>query len=239
MLNINTKKRVLYPLFPYTIDHKSFPDRWAAIAWICANQLHKHNMNEIQRAKLLQEEYDARLNTRGGDHKSEQFMNQKVENRLIDSDKTAEKNPVRHAVAVEHNLNPSAVRDAVFVGRGIDKAAEVDPDFKRDVLSGAVKAKKSDLAFFDFWKIMGEFDRTQNVFFVSWKYLELTQPPASPRLYAPGRGIIPRRIGNNVTHITVKQIAQAGKYLPGNGITVAELLDNPLPENLVLAQPIR
>ena len=67
-------------------------------------------MNEIQRAKLLQEEYDARLNTRGGDHKSEQFMNQKVENRLIDSGKTAEKNPVRHAVAVEHNLNPSAVR---------------------------------------------------------------------------------------------------------------------------------
>lgn len=135
-----------HPELPYTIDYKSFPDRWAAIAWICANQLHKHNMNEIQRAKLLQEEYDARLNTRGGDHKSEQFMNQKVENRLIDSGKTAEKNPVRHAVAVEHNLNPSAVRDAVFVGRGIDKAAEVDPDFKRDVLSGVVKAKKSDLA---------------------------------------------------------------------------------------------
>ena len=55
-----------HPELPFTTDRKSFPNRWAAIAWICANQLHKHNMNEIQRAKLLQEEYEARKKTSGG-----------------------------------------------------------------------------------------------------------------------------------------------------------------------------
>ena len=44
----------------FSVDYKSFPDRYACIAWICANQLHKHNMDERQKRKLIQEEYEAR-----------------------------------------------------------------------------------------------------------------------------------------------------------------------------------
>lgn len=132
-----------HPELPYTVDRKSFPDRWAAIAWICANQLHKHNMNEIQRAKLIQEEHDAKQKSHGGDRRSEEFSS--GEN--IHLKKTEVKNgKTRSIIAREHGITPGEVKTAVEVGRGIDRAAEVDPEFKREVLSGEVKAKKSDLA---------------------------------------------------------------------------------------------
>lgn len=142
----------------YTIDYKSFPDRWAAIAWICANQLHKHNMTELQRAKLIQEEYEARQRTKGGDHKSEAYKKQSGENLHFDSEslidgtsspfeyKTGKEPKTREIIAKEHNISPGEVKSAVEVGRGIDRAAQVDPEFKREVLSGEVKASKKDLA---------------------------------------------------------------------------------------------
>lgn len=126
-----------HPELPYTIDYKSFPDRWAAIAWICANQLHKHNLSEVERAMLIAEEHEATQKSQGGDRRSSEFSND--QNGHL-------KGRVRTAIAKEHGIGEGSVQRAVEMKRGIDKAAEVDPDFKRDVLSGVVKAKKSDLA---------------------------------------------------------------------------------------------
>lgn len=122
----------------FKLDYKSFPDRWAAIAWICANQLHKHNMTELQRMKLIQEQSDAEQKSMQRDEFGR--FAPSGENHL------AVKNPHRKKIAEEHNISENVVRTAVEVGRGIDRAAEVDPEFKREVLSGEVKAKKSDLA---------------------------------------------------------------------------------------------
>ena len=132
----------------FTIDRKSFPDRWAAIAWICANQLHKHNMNEMQRLKLIQEEHDARMKMRGAPAGNQNAKKQSVQNEHFESnpDSGVSRNKTRLQVAADHNMAPASVQRAVFVGRGIDKAATVDPEFKTDVLSGKIKARKSDLA---------------------------------------------------------------------------------------------
>ena len=126
-----------HPELPYTIDYKSFPDRWAAIAWICANQLHKHNLSEVERAMLIAEELEATSKSQGGDRRSYDFSND--QNGHL-------KGRTRAVIAKEHGIGEGSVQRAVEMKRGIDKAAEVDPDFKRDVLSGVVKAKKSDLA---------------------------------------------------------------------------------------------
>jgi hypothetical protein len=142
----------------YTVDRKSFPDRWAAIAWICANQLHKHNMTELQRMKLYQEEYEARQKTSGGQtgnanakKQGEEILHLVSEN-LIDGSaipfeyKTGKEPKTREILAKEHNVSPGTIQTAVEVGRGIDRAAKIDPEFKREILSGEVKARKSDLA---------------------------------------------------------------------------------------------
>ena len=144
-----------HPELPYTTDRKSFPDRWAAIAWICANQLHKHNLNDIQKAKLMQEEYEARQRSSGFQVGHPQYrpygdeIHHHTEKSHKDGSKTAinnNKNKTRKLIAHEHGVSEHQVQLAVEMGRGLDKAAEVDPEFKREVLSGEVKAQKSDLA---------------------------------------------------------------------------------------------
>lgn len=91
--------------------------------------------------KLIQEEHDARQKTRGGDHKSEEFKNQAGKNSLLDSAKAKDRNITRYEIAKEHGVPQSAVKSAVMVGRGIDRAAKVDPEFKKEVLSGELKAQ--------------------------------------------------------------------------------------------------
>ena len=129
------------------VDYKSFSDRWAAIAWICANQLHKHNMTEMQRDKLIQEEHDARMKSYGGNRGTERdesgkFTASGPKGQMRDSDH----NNIRNEIAKEHSISSKKVRNAVEVGRGIDKADEVVPGFKEDVLVGKVKVSKGDLS---------------------------------------------------------------------------------------------
>lgn len=132
----------------YTVVYKSFPDRWAAIAWICANQLHKHNMTEIQRMKLIQEEHDARQKSWGGDRKSSgEILHLKSEEpETVKRGFPGKELKTRPTIAREHGITEGAVKAAVEVGRAIDKAESVVPGFKGKILSGEVKANKSDLA---------------------------------------------------------------------------------------------
>lgn len=126
----------------FKIDYKSFPDRWACIAWICANQLHKHNMNEMQRMKLLQEEYEARKNT--SSFKGNQYVTSGGEENLHQQNDKAPK--LRAEMMKEHNIGSYEMQTAVEVGRGIDRAEEVVPGIKQEILSGELKASKKEIA---------------------------------------------------------------------------------------------
>lgn len=126
----------------FSVVYKSLPDRWAAIAWICANQLHKHNMNELQRMKLIQEEYEAIAKSEGGSGANQYTKEQLGETLQVPKTPT----PTRAIIAKEHSIPEGAVKAAVEVGRGIDKGEEAAPGFKEEVLSGKVKATKTALA---------------------------------------------------------------------------------------------
>lgn len=89
--------------------------------------------------KLLQEEYEARKKTWGGDRKSS------AENLHLKNPKAPK---LRAQMMKEHKIGAYEMETAVEVGRGIDRAAEVDPAFKREVLSGEVKAMNQPGRFF-------------------------------------------------------------------------------------------
>lgn len=137
---INENKETLGDKF--RVDYKSFPDRWAAIAWICANQLHKHNLSGNQRAKLIQEEHDARVQSVSNPLGTNQYTKK-------DDDHfghRAKKQSTRSEIAKEHGVGEGSVQRAIEFGRGLDRAAEVDPSIKNDVLSGKVKAPRNQIA---------------------------------------------------------------------------------------------
>lgn len=138
----------------FTVVYMSFPDRWAAVAWICANQLHKHNLDEMAQIKLVHEEYEARQKSVGAPAGNQNAKKQFGENRQIDSAEPeaarsgapGKELTTRPLIAKEHGFTESYVKTAVEVGRGIDKGEEAVPGFKEEVLSGKVKASKKDLA---------------------------------------------------------------------------------------------
>lgn len=133
----------------YTIDYRSFPDRYACIAWICANQLHKHNMTEMQRMKLIQEEYDAVRKSVGaaiGNKNAQKQFDEIHQIELCRNGKHGKENITRPTIAKEHGISEAYVQTSVEIGRGIDRAEEVEPGIKAEILSGALKAKKKDIA---------------------------------------------------------------------------------------------
>lgn len=124
---------------PYKIREMDFADKWAAFDWMYQKQLGRRNLSDEQKTYLLGKLYEARKHTRGGTG-ANQFNKQSRQN-----DDTASGRTVKN-IAKEQGVGAKTVERAEHFAKGIDRAAEVDPKFKQEILSGEVKAHKAELA---------------------------------------------------------------------------------------------
>ena len=136
------RKRVLdeHPEIPFTIDEIELADEDAVDEWIIKNQLGKHNLTEIQMTMLRGLLYKQRKNANGGDRTSEKAVRQNDALKLRGFTRTSEE------VGKELGVNSATIERAETVVDGIERAAEVDPTFKTEVLTGKISAKKKDIA---------------------------------------------------------------------------------------------
>lgn len=133
------RKRVLdeHPEIPFTIDEIEFADEDAVDEWIIKNQLGKHNLTEIQMTMLRGLLVKAGKKTLGGNRQSN---GQNIHLKDKGFRNTYE------AVGKDLGVGERVMRTAEKVVDGLERAAEIDPEFKTEVLSGKVTAKKKDLA---------------------------------------------------------------------------------------------
>ena len=136
------RKRVLdeHPEIPFTIDEIEFADEDAVDEWIIKNQLGKHNLTEIQMTMLRGLLYKQRK----GPIKAVKERDEKGQFRGSQNATNGER--VAKVVAKELGIDRATVLRSENVVDGIERAAEVDPTFKTEVLTGKVSAKKKDLA---------------------------------------------------------------------------------------------
>lgn len=132
-----------HPEIPYTTTSMDFPDKWAAIVWMCQNQLGRRSITEEQRAVLIAQEYEAQKKSVSNPGGNNQFTGVGGEN-LHQANPKAPK--TRAIVAKTHGITEGAVKAAVEFSHGLDAANEVAPGFKDSVLTGTVKAPKSVIA---------------------------------------------------------------------------------------------
>lgn len=123
-----------HPEIPYKIKQMEFADKWAAIAWMCSNQLGRRNLTDAQRAYLLGKQYEAQKMAAGGDRKSSR------QNDDLKGLKT------KDIIAKEHHVGGSTVERAEHFAKGLDEADRVSPGIKQAVLTGEVKAPKQVIA---------------------------------------------------------------------------------------------
>ena len=129
-----------HPEIQFTTYEKKFPDRYAAIAWICKNQLGRRNLTSQQFKYLLGQQYGAEKVCHGGDRKSGQSKSSVQNEHLIEKEKTSQR------IAKENNVSASFVRRSEYFAQGVDAADEVQPGIKQEILSGSIKPTEKAVA---------------------------------------------------------------------------------------------
>ena len=129
-----------HPEIQFTTYEKKFPDRYAAIAWICKNQLGRRNLTSQQFKYLLGQQYGAEKVCHGGDRKSSQSKSSVQNEHLIEKEKTSQR------IAKENNVSASFVRRSEYFAQCVDAADEVQPGIKQEILSGSIKPTEKAVA---------------------------------------------------------------------------------------------
>ena len=132
-----------HPEIQFTTYEKEFPDRYAAIAWICKNQLGRRNLTPQQYKYLVGQQYGAAKRT-------EQFHG----NQHTLTNKSGAGQNVQHQkgewtakrIARENNLNEKYVRRAEHFAKGVDAAEEAEPGIKQEILSGSIRPTEKAVA---------------------------------------------------------------------------------------------
>lgn len=132
-----------HPEIKYTIFEKEFPDRYAAIAWICCNQLGRRNLTPQQKKYLIGQRYEAEKQTVAfhGNRFALADKSSRIQN---ESDYKPER--TRERIARESSTSNSYVQRAEHYAKGVDAADEIEPGIKQELLSGSIKPTDTAVA---------------------------------------------------------------------------------------------
>ena len=126
-----------HPEIPFKIKQMDFPDKWAAIVWMCRNQLGRRNITDEQKTALIGEAYKAQKMTIGAQIGNENAKKQSDQSGHVVSVRT------RKQIADKFSVGEGTVQRAENFVDGLNEADKVSPGIKEAVLSGSVKAPKS------------------------------------------------------------------------------------------------
>lgn len=114
-----------------------FPDKWAAIVWMCRNQLGRRNLTDAQKTVLIGDAYNAQRMTQGAPKGNQNASKQSRQNG--DFEKSGKTEQI---IAEKFNVGSGTVSRAKQFVESIDAAEKVSPGFRDSVLTGEVKAPK-------------------------------------------------------------------------------------------------
>ncbi len=129
-----------HSLTNYKVKQMDFPDKWAAIVWMCRNQLGRRNITDEQKTALIGEAYKAQKLTQG--NHAQRGTNGKylsAQNGHL-GEKTAE------IVAKNFGVGRETVKRAEHFIDGLGEAEKVSPGIREAILSGEVNVPKTVIA---------------------------------------------------------------------------------------------
>lgn len=128
----------------YTIDYKSFDNRWAALEWICRNQLNKHNLNDEQISYIRGEMYKARKKN-VGEHSGNQYTNlESHQNDVVPKGRNRTARQIAHELGIGQ---ATVERDAKFTD-GVNAIRRVSKEAADKVMRGNSGVTKKEVMSF-------------------------------------------------------------------------------------------
>ena len=132
-----------HPEIQFTTYEKKFPDRYAAIAWICKNQLGRRNLTPQQFKYLIGLQYEAEKCS--SNYNGNRFTSLD-KSRCVQNEHTYKPERTAERIARENNLSGSYVRRAEHFAKGVDAAEKVAPGIKQEILTGSIKPTEKAVA---------------------------------------------------------------------------------------------
>ena len=128
-----------YPNIKFSTFEMDFGDRYAALAWICRNQLGRRNLSPEQKKYLMGKQYESEKAEHGGDRRSEQVKSSYQNDNLKNNIKTCER------IAKENGVSPISVIRAENYAKAIDVVDDSVPGTRKRILSGELKPTEREI----------------------------------------------------------------------------------------------
>lgn len=136
-----------HPEIPYKVKQVEFPDKWAAIAWMCRNQLGRRNLTDEQKSYLRGRQYEAEKMSQGGTG-ANQYANTQTGQNVQSAPQTRreQQDGTSGRIGKENGVDGRTIRRDADFANGLDAAEVASPGIREAILSGEVKAPKSVIA---------------------------------------------------------------------------------------------
>lgn len=148
LIDGHNRRRIIlrHPEIPFAIREMKFDNRYEAVAWICKNQLGRRNITDQMKAYLIGMQYDAEKQSYGS---ADGFRGNQHSGVVSGQNSHLPKNtdsPARKRVAEANKVAPSFVRQSDDYAKGVNAAEAALPGIKNEILSGAIKTTKKEVA---------------------------------------------------------------------------------------------
>lgn len=125
---------------PYGIKEVDFPDRDAAIAWICANQLGRRNISEETKKYLIGKQYETEKKSRRNGNGYNQYRPNPTA--VVGRGRPVDEESGRRTAArlgKEYHVSGATVQKYAKYSAALDAIAQVAPELVPHILSGTYK----------------------------------------------------------------------------------------------------
>lgn len=125
---------------PYGVREQIFPNRDAAIAWICSNQLGRRNISEETKKYLIGRQYEAEKKAQKNENGYNQYRSNpclSVKGRRPVEEESGRRTAAR--LGKEYHVSGSTVQKYAKYSVALDTIAKTAPDLIPHILSGTYK----------------------------------------------------------------------------------------------------
>ena len=147
ILDGHTRYRILrkHPFIVYQIQEIKLANRYAALSWICQNQLGRRNLDPERKKFLMGKLYESEKLARGGSKERAHDENGRFTSMVQNDPLRAKQLSTCERIAAQNGVGAATVKRAEKYAKGVDAAEDAVPGAREEILTGRIKATDAEI----------------------------------------------------------------------------------------------
>ena len=147
ILDGHTRYRILrkHPFIGFQIQEIELDNRYAALSWICQNQLGRRNLDPERKKFLMGKLYESEKLARGGSKERAHDENGRFTSMVQNDPLRAKQLSTCERIAAQNGVGAATVKRAEKYAKGVDAAEDAVPGAREEILTGRIKAMDAEI----------------------------------------------------------------------------------------------